>query len=58
MTSGKKRFRLSATLPQSGYKAFFVRCVFRHPVQGSYALCSRMYTADSKTLFDKPYQLK
>ena len=58
MMSGKKRFRLSATLPQSGYKAFFVRCVFRHPVQGSYALCSRMYTADSKTLFDKPYQLK
>lgn len=58
MQPAKKRFHVTATLPETGYKAFFVRCVFLHPIEGTYALCTRMYTADSSTLFDKPFQTK
>lgn len=56
---GKKKFNVPVTLPSSGYKAFFVMLTYKHPAgYDSYTLCTRMYTADSTTIFDKPYQVQ
>ena len=53
----KKKFTVPVTLPQKGYKAFFVMLTYKHPAgYDNYTLCTRMYTADANTIFDAPFQ--
>ncbi len=52
-----KKFSLPVSLPSDGNKAFFAMLTFRHPLsKRSYTLCSRMYTADSRELFQGMFQ--
>jgi PhoPQ-activated pathogenicity-related protein len=52
--ASKKNFIVDINYPKSGYKAFMVMIKLRHPVEKkTYQLCTRMYFADSKKLYDK-----
>ncbi|MBR4994868.1 MAG: PhoPQ-activated pathogenicity-like protein PqaA type [Alistipes sp.] len=55
--SGATRFMVEVDYPESGYKAFVVILKYKHPSKpnSTYNITTRMYTADSKELFDKPY---
>ena len=53
-----KKFSVPVSLPQKGYKAFFVMLTYKHPAgYDSFTLCTRMYTADTTTVFDSPYEV-
>lgn len=53
----KRRFSVKVAYPENGYKAFFVMLKYAHPLGGEpYEVCTRMYTASTAQLFDKPFE--
>ena len=53
----KQAFYVRTPLPQSGYKAFFVRLYYKHPVEREpYTVSTRILTASATELFNEPYR--
>lgn len=54
-----KHFKVAVDYPQSGFKAFVVILMYRHPSKpnATYNITTRMFTADSDELFDEAFEL-
>ena len=55
----RRAFYVRTPLPQSGFKAFFVRLYYKHPVEREpYTISTRMFTASPTEIFDEAFEVQ